>query len=1737
MPISDEIIELAPIKKTKSKLAILIVAIAVLFAAAATFLVLYLLKPNVENVKGRVHGVSVEKTSLFSPVSGDDAGKLYASVGNTYTIYVDVSKEGEANTDVRWDISPNNAVTYTAGKDESTGKSFCEFIPTASAADKDQLITISAISVSDNTKSESVSFYAVTQGTAEIKFLQTWESGSARVDLDNADPTLELTYYSPYIRNMTSSSSPNNKNQFVTFEQLGRVGADGEYSKLTLIDANGTSPSNKVSVKSSDESVVKIGSIVENPSSGAAYFSVQAANSSTKPVTITITANENNNNEPVVRTITVNVKPNYERGLTNNIYVFNEPVNKEFLDKYTESNGLLSPLTTLPKQATKLTLSYLSRLDDLLSYVLIDPVTVQYTRTDGEGKLKSTDWYKTLTVTSSNDAVVQVSRDDTTGKVSLVARDLCGLSDGVKITIADKARPDSIKVELPIVVVAQNSQAAEISVKTSGITYNNEQVRNFSKDDGGEGIPTSPTITSDVTITYKLSAPEKYKDKPTDIIEKKMMSLGFDWEYDKEVMIVEIGTSDVSELKLKEYTSKTMAIKHTGGSSYEANVTFKLTIRSNVEIDTVYGATVIKVGTSLQGAGEEFNHLDNYIAIDLKWHVSKDATEVEFVSDDDSAELLASFGKTGYLKNGKLTSTKHDNGKFEYTQDTKLYLQHGTTTVNFLDQLIQSDGTIGSVAMTVANVVPNSALSTEKDGDKIVLKLDGSKSSGVNTDVQQATIKITVKDNAGDTIGNFSLEVYIYDAFRQLQLGESTSPYVTLLYSGKEDGGVYMSFPRDEVNAYRVTGSYVKDYQYPADCIEILYNGNKSKLDDAANGGEVNFSYDGTTVFTYKNGAFQAVVDLFEFSYNNGIDLSRVSVKYSLDKNERYVLNDSGEIPNVLRSYTFKRKVDDINIYTSDKGGLITDLQNDKLVHSIQRETEGWLYPIAVINIKDKDGNPISVINNTNFNGGKAVTVAIEDVYVTKVTGLEVLSGSTTLEHETDKYGSLQFRTPSITEKSQDFTLYVGASTFGKDLIVSVQNQLREAAEIKLYTDENCSAELDSSLVFGNINDRNAANYEKLVYIEVTFKDRAENHVRFEPVDVILPDNFLYKTSSEGEYSAPSDKGLIFTYSADIEVDEPYVFPLFVKLVEDAPAGSCKLTVKADRINIIDGVTDSEKLKVLKTHDITVATGLASLDVLDADGNILTTVNSGDNSENNAISFPFEVTDSTTVPKLTLALDGKTLTSVDGYNDIEFDWKSLVFGCGANVNISEKTDKRFTVSVPDITKLFDGETGEYKPFDLMFTDGKTVFTVRVVPQVTAEIFALGFEKTDYTVYTTGREGNRTAESSLVFNNGVPAFLPDIDTLGNVEVKVYDGASEASGASVAFNADKIGFTLTVDNSVVDKKYKIVATAGAVTAEATVTVKKSIVLDGENDIVPVAGKANIVVDNAATDFKLAAFRNKTDENEVTYALYSDSAYSAALAATVATVSEAGVISFKDTAAANGTVYYRAQDEFGSTIDVAISYTVDIASVQLTSEYAPTDGTIVMYIAANGCAYVDLGGKISVKNAFGADITAAVTVTATSTDSGIFTVAGSKLMPVKAGSAAVTVTAELGATGKSVSINYNIKVTELSPALAFVENTEVNLADDENDEGFDVSFVASNEAGLSYVAALQPGQYTFSGSRVTIDRSKFVFDASSQSNFLTVVGTVTYTASGNLLSVDNGALAIEVSCEVPEIGRAHV
>ena len=111
MPISDEIIELEPIKKSKTKLIIMMVAMGVLFALAVTFLIMYVLKPNVKKDNGKIVDVSSIPSTLFSGTDENGNEVLTASVGNSYIVYADIVVEGDdVNSEILWGVQPAGAV-------------------------------------------------------------------------------------------------------------------------------------------------------------------------------------------------------------------------------------------------------------------------------------------------------------------------------------------------------------------------------------------------------------------------------------------------------------------------------------------------------------------------------------------------------------------------------------------------------------------------------------------------------------------------------------------------------------------------------------------------------------------------------------------------------------------------------------------------------------------------------------------------------------------------------------------------------------------------------------------------------------------------------------------------------------------------------------------------------------------------------------------------------------------------------------------------------------------------------------------------------------------------------------------------------------------------------------------------------------------------------------------------------------------------------------------------------------------------------------------------------------------------------------------------------------------------------------------------------------------------------------------------------------------------------------------
>ena len=122
----------------------------VLLALAVTFLVMYLIKPSVEKDNSVVKDVTIESTGLFS-MNGTD---YYASIGNEYTVYADITVENGASPNIAWEVTPREAVTEIKSSSGDGERAYFTFVPNVGHHNKD--VSIKARSASNTSKYKEV---------------------------------------------------------------------------------------------------------------------------------------------------------------------------------------------------------------------------------------------------------------------------------------------------------------------------------------------------------------------------------------------------------------------------------------------------------------------------------------------------------------------------------------------------------------------------------------------------------------------------------------------------------------------------------------------------------------------------------------------------------------------------------------------------------------------------------------------------------------------------------------------------------------------------------------------------------------------------------------------------------------------------------------------------------------------------------------------------------------------------------------------------------------------------------------------------------------------------------------------------------------------------------------------------------------------------------------------------------------------------------------------------------------------------------------------------------------------------------------------------------------------------------------------------------------------------------------------------------------------------------------------
>lgn len=1635
MPISDEIIELAPVKKTKSKLIIMFVAMGVLLALAATFLVLYLLKPSVEQNTSRIVGVETEQSALFQiKPDGDGEVASYASVGTDYTVYATVSAEGDASTGVNWAVEPYGAVTEVGkGLVEGTqNKYYFTFRPSPAFA-TDSPVTITARSLSDNDKRAQIKFYIIQQGTESIKFNDYWVSSSNTRTAITGNK-LELPFY---------STVANNKSYYISFEQFGKYDPTTDrYSPITVVDNNGV-PTNKIEVKSSDDTILKVGSV--NESSNPARFDFRMLKTGT--VTLTVTANKFNDfAEPYTKELTVEVKSNEALGQIDSVFISDQPVTDEFYEKYWNKQNMIGRELS----STKLTLPLGTTYDNILSHVVIVPLSIQYDKEKGE---KKDGWENSLNVTSTNTNAVTIGR--TAGKTTVSARGLAHANE-CSIVVKDST-PNGIGAEasLKCNVIMQNN-TGEVSVKSGDKTYSNSELIVEKK-----SIPTSPQLTSTMSVTYIFSNPPASltETEISNLANKGYIDTAFKFNVEHpEYFTIKIGATTIDTTKTYNF-SESMKFSKVN-NRIQGTATFSITVDSDA-VKGVYDVEFVKVGTKINGASDEFNKTNRSWSLPVSFAISTLAKSAEFVDQETALKLITDNGNRA----GKFVAGEVIEVNKVYKGSASVYVQNlskgSAFPFDLCDLVTPSDG-----------VTKVASLSSNGNAFSRSYPLVFTGTANIDETKDQATVNINVTNSEGTLIAQFTIKVYVIDAVTSIACRDNSE--ITHVYTGQS-----MSFTTDAVRATKqFLGQSNSEYAYNDINLYYVINGT-----DYPFAGEWNQEHTSKTfkfksedkvfddvLFTFNSGRLTLNKDLFEYCYKTqGVDvqLGRIKIEYLVRDDDWYV----GNRPTCSRTHIFERKADSVKIFGDREYTNALKLNNadSTFEYKVNQLETGNLYASAVIRLSDGT----DVVARKSLKGA-----LVEDVYIDFALAKDLIGNITA----SDKcaaggdyaYYGITFRAPSIGDDStKPFKATVhGAS--GYALNVTVENFSRQIDTISLYADSLRSEPLNK-LVFGAYNnaynDANNSAYVKTVYVTVDYQAPGDSDTRFEAVEIVLPTYLLYSIDGINYFS-----GSTFKLEPPVsEVKDPsykYEFKIYVKLDED----SYKVS-NGGKLSVNESQTADDATNASKDIDVFVGTGVKN------------------------ISYTYGGVDYTTddnaVVDIAISLSSNT-DNTDIGADIDLVYNTLVYQNGDTVNVYKNIAydvDSLSIDIPTIDGLkierrnnksgvnISVDTDNVKviknaQFDISFTDtanyedgGKT-FKISFRVSVTMDIYALAPQVS--AVVTTGADsGSQTANVTVIYNNGDAACVPEDSYKPDVEYRVVKKTGENTyvayndGIKLAENNTKI----VVDNRLLSSiengsqvyflevSYKqngknIVSYAPIVVTTDSVGVR----LVGSGNIAVENGVADIVVSGASDSFKLIAELYDRGtlsavSGNVDYALYSDPARTSVLDGAVATVNN-GVINVLAPTSATGVLYFRASHTdtaSGKTfsVDVDVRYTLTLASVTLDGLDVNTfnNDVITLYYADNAnYTYLDLTDYIDISMAFGAQLpNSGITLAVSSDSTDHVAVDGKILRPRQTTSSAVSATITATYNGRSVYYEFSVVVKSIGDIVLSDNGTADIVADD--------------------------------------------------------------------------------------------
>ncbi len=1733
MPISDEVIELAPVKKTKKTLIIMIAGMGALFALAVAFLVMYLIKPSVTEDKNHVKDITLVATELFSEADADGNVKYYASIGNEYTVYSTLTVDNNSSTNVQWDCDPD--LLEITGQ-SNTGEPYLKFIPRVGTHGKTAKITVRAPSQVSEYKTIEVNI--VSQGAEDIQVTHYGVRGNLTpVNGDNIDKDLSIIV--PYY---TMSGSKNNQSIQVKFQQLSK----SEKLKLTSVETEKNGPkTDDVTVTSSDESVISINQdTVSNEG-----FSFTAKKIGDKPVTITITANAYNANcGELTKTISVKVDSNGARGFVDSIYVFNKPiVDETFVDKVLADNKTYVNSSKLKEEIAKdksikcaayndsqvlsnsdfeLVLPYSNNgvtYNDIFKHILLNPIDIQY-----KNGAITTDWYKNIEVSvkQADSSILQVTTINTTREVKLEPKNV---ANKVELTFKDtKTGSAGASITVPVRIIAQ-TEKVELACGTYKQPAEKPEIVNVPAVKNGEYA---------VNVTYTVVAPEKANAKT--LWEESCLNNKYKLVFDKSEIDVTLQKGSTTKLEPnREYEADygdTFAKLPNGTSKstkYTATITFYVTVKKDTTGDAVF--QFIKNGSDLYGTDDN-NSLKSK---DKEFELSVPFTITEKV-ERGSAKIIEDLDYALDI----ITYNDTCAGNFVRKSDTEAWLyvqiQAGReldiVSPNQLKQFIGldsnlfniplSDITIPSVGNGLSANNTTKAVSFRGDEWDWLSEWDKTKHS--------ARIRFNVYNLVPENIGTFTLEIYLINAVTAINPTSTESKQV---YYGATGGSIAIKEADVKAN-YSFGGE--KNYTSYSDI--DLYYGNTDKFESGVDAGDyvketnaniISFKHNGTLLYEFNISAktFTAKTDIYAYSYNTSINFGNVELSFLINADDEYIGKHTGdEFSNPRRmTLEFIRQADGAALFTNSN---CSGEPIDNLTVNVNQDTNAALYVSTFINV----GNKRVYVESVQETNGHIAPVEKATFELPASGEIKPIRSD---GPQDGAYYYITYRAPAITDTEKTITgatINYGSSRIGFRFIVN--NQIRTIKSISIYDSAVNGNVLDSILLGGFIN--NANKYSETIYVKVEYSAKGDKYNEFEGAKLTLPSYLELScdkaTVGDGYYTLLPSKGVN-------EIDDE-TFTCVITLKMDQTVTDSKT------INIVAAAHANEKVA---TCDVYVEAGLQSLTVKNGNADVAT-INAGGTGT------------ATATFQLKNPSDTKSLGLSFVYGATNGAGYSLAYnhtGAGLNVTAPATADGfalanniKAATSTYTITTTDNIAVGTHT-FTLIFTDeyngadSNNVFTLEIKIIVEMDIYELAFgdnTKTTVTVYN-GDGDAQTLTVNVKYNGGNPATQPkSYATVLGVYTMNEDGGYDAyTGGDIEIEQDNngTGYTVTVANNIDRSQvyylrlvYDNVTYDGNKHLRAITinTLTSHIVFDGGNSIKPAQAEgepcpsASFVVKSASDTFTLVANvvndgSGKTENGkQADYGLYTG--IECTTTASGVTINN-GIIKVTNPAAISGTVYYRAKYTEQNTgeyyeLIVKLTYTVAPSAVAISgvdaNAFNSADKKLTLYYGdASNYTQADLTGKIGASTAFsGVSYTTQNVVYGVAlqnaTDATYLEIVGFMLKP-KALNSNMTTTVPVVVTatyaGETVEQVYNICITPVAALTLNSASGTLNLLN--RDSELTVNPAIATYGGFTHTynltaSAVNNGVFaiTGTGDNKTV---KFAANTTAQKGTYTLTANLSY------------------------------